>query len=133
MRRRPSRSLMASKPKPSLAIALGLADDSAAAERLASELGKRYPEDTIVRFDYLPMIHAAIALRKGDAGRAVDALAEAAPYELGQTNTAFTFALYSCLLTRPRVLAAKQGAPLAPSFKRLWTIGASSGISPLAH
>ncbi len=92
------------------AIALALANDSAGAERLAGELGKRYPEDTIVRFDYLPMIHAATALRKGDAGRAVEALAETAPYELGQTNTAFTFALYPVYLRGLAYLAAKQGA-----------------------
>ena len=66
--------------EPLSAIALGLAGDSAQAERLAADLGKRFPEDTIEQFNYLPMIRAAIALRGGDSGRAVDALASATPY-----------------------------------------------------
>jgi serine/threonine protein kinase len=45
------------------AIALGLAGNSAQAARLAVDLGARFPQDTIVQFDYLPMIRAAIALQ----------------------------------------------------------------------
>src|SRR2546428_13326912 len=37
------------------AIALGLAGDSAQATRLAADLAKGFPEDTIVRVDYLAM------------------------------------------------------------------------------
>ena len=42
--------------EPLAAIALGLAGDSAQAERLAADLGKHFPEDTIVHSEYLPMI-----------------------------------------------------------------------------
>ena len=76
------------------AIALGPAGDTQQASRLAVDLGKRFAQDTIVQFDYLPMIHAAIALRSGEPGKAVEALGAAAPYELGHTNSPFTFALY---------------------------------------
>src|SRR5439155_7644511 len=65
------------------AIALGLAGDSAQATRLAADLAKRFAEDTIVQFDYLPMIHAAAALQSGSATKAIEALVPAAPYELG--------------------------------------------------
>src|SRR6266513_3109706 len=44
------------------AIALGLAGDSAHATRLADDLGKRFPEDTIVQSNYLPTIRAAALL-----------------------------------------------------------------------
>lgn len=118
------------------AIALALANDSAGAERLAGELGKRYPEDTIARFDYLPMIHAATALRKGDAGRAVEALAAAAPYELGQTNTDFTFALYPVYLRGLAYLAAKQGAAAGAEFQKIvehWGVVGNQPIGALAH
>jgi hypothetical protein len=64
------------------AVALGLSGDSASAERLAGDLGKRFAEDTIVRFDYLPMIHAAISLRNGNAAEAVKALATSARPQL---------------------------------------------------
>ena len=57
-------------------------DDEAAisqAARLAGDLGKRFPEDTIAQLQYLPMIHAALALRSGDAGKAIEALKVAGP------------------------------------------------------
>ena len=58
------------------AIALALAGDSAQAARLSDDLRKKFPADTIVQSDYLPMIRAAAALRSGDASRAVEALAD---------------------------------------------------------
>ncbi len=96
-----------------------LAGDSAQAARLADDLGKRFPEDTIVQFDYLPMIHAAVALRSGDAGKAVEALAAAAPYELGASNPVVTFALYPVYLRGEAYLAAKQGAAAGAEFQKI--------------
>jgi tetratricopeptide (TPR) repeat protein len=101
------------------AIALGLAGDSAQAAQLAGDIGKRFPEDTIVQFDYLPMIHAASALRSGDAGKAVEALAAAAPYELGEANSGFTFALYPVYLRGEAYVAAKQGAAAVVEFQKI--------------
>ena len=53
------------------AIALALAGDSAHAARLSDDLREKFPADTIVQSDYLPMIRAAAALRSGDASRAL--------------------------------------------------------------
>jgi serine/threonine protein kinase len=117
-------------------IALGLAGDSAGAERLAGDLGKHFPEDTIVQFNYLPTIHAAIALRNGEAGRAVEALAAASAYELGQTNTSFTFALYPVYLRGAAYLAAKQGAAAEAEFQKILDHSGVVGNQPigaLAH
>ncbi len=44
------------------AFALGLAGDTVQATRLAADLAKRFPEDTIVQLNYLPTIHAATVL-----------------------------------------------------------------------
>ena len=118
------------------AIALGLAGDSAQAERLAADLGKRFSEDTIVKFDYLPMIQAAIALHSGDGKRAIDALAASAPYELGETNPSFTFALYPVYLRGEAYLAAKQGAPAANEFQKILDhagVVANEPLGALAH
>jgi eukaryotic-like serine/threonine-protein kinase len=101
------------------AIALGLAGDSAQAARLAGDLAKRFPEDTIVRFQYLPMIHAAVALRSSDSGKVVEALVSAAPYELGQDSLFFTFALYPIYLRGEAYLAAKQGAAAGAEFQKI--------------
>ncbi|PYV78564.1 MAG: hypothetical protein DMG96_07320 [Acidobacteria bacterium] len=65
------------------AIALALAGDTAHATRLADDLSKRLPEDTIVQFAYLPVLRAEASLRDGNSRTAMEALAAAAPYELG--------------------------------------------------
>src|ERR1700675_3217387 len=62
------------------AIALGLAGDSAQAERLAGELSKNFGNDTIVHSEYLPMIAAAMALHSGGGKQPIEALAASAPY-----------------------------------------------------
>jgi eukaryotic-like serine/threonine-protein kinase len=114
------------------AIALGLAGDSAQAERLAADLGKRFSEDTVVKFDYLPMIRAATALRSGDGKRAIDALSAAAPYELGETNSSFTFALYPVYLRGEGYLAEKQGAAAGNEFQKILDHAGLVGNEPLA-
>jgi eukaryotic-like serine/threonine-protein kinase len=101
------------------AIALALAGDSTQAARLSDDLRKNFPEDTIVQYEDLPMIRAATALHSGDASRAAEALAEAEPYELGQTNYSFTFALYPVYLRGQAYLAAKQGAAAQVEFQKI--------------
>jgi eukaryotic-like serine/threonine-protein kinase len=101
------------------AIALALAGDSAQAARLSDGLRKNFPADTIVQYDDLPMIRAAAALHSGDASRAVEALAQAEPYELGQTNYSFTFALYPVYLRGQASLAAKQGVAAQVEFQKI--------------
>jgi tetratricopeptide (TPR) repeat protein len=96
------------------ALALVLAGDSAQAERLASDLSKRFPEDTIVQFEYLPMIHAAIGLRSSYAGKAVEALAVAAPYEMG-----YAAGLYPVYLRGEAYLAARQGHAAEIEFQKI--------------
>jgi eukaryotic-like serine/threonine-protein kinase len=118
------------------AIALGLAGDSARAEQLSAELAKRFPEDTIVQFEYSPMIRAGIALHSGEPGKAVEALAPAAPYELGHTNSAFTFALYPVYLRGEAYLDAKQGTAAAAEFQKILDhpgVVGNQPIGSLAH
>jgi eukaryotic-like serine/threonine-protein kinase len=118
------------------AIASALAGDSAQAARLSDDLRKKFPADTIVQSDYLPMIRAAAALRSGDASRAVEALATSEPYELGQTNTSFTFALYPVYLRGEAYLTAKQGAAAQAEFQKILDHYGAVGNQPigaLAH
>ena len=101
------------------AIALGLSGDSAPAMRLAEELNRRLPEDTIVQFDYLPMIRAAVALHSGAAEKAIAALAPAAPYELGAASQNLNFLLYPVYLRGVSDLAAKQGTAAVAEFQKI--------------
>jgi serine/threonine protein kinase/Tfp pilus assembly protein PilF len=97
------------------AIALGLTGDAPQATRLAADLAKRFPEDTIVQFEYLPMIHAAAALQSGSANKALEALVPAALYELGTTG----FNLYPVYLRGEAYLAAHQGSAAAAEFQKI--------------
>jgi tetratricopeptide (TPR) repeat protein len=101
------------------AIALGLAGDSAQATRLADDLAKRFQEDTIVLFDYLPMIHTTAALQSGSATKAIEALARTVPYELVTTAQTVPFALYSVYLRGEPYVAARQGSAASAEFQKI--------------
>jgi serine/threonine protein kinase/Tfp pilus assembly protein PilF len=114
------------------AIALELGGDSAQAMRLGDDLAKRFPQDTIVQFIYLPMIHAALSK---DPDAAIKALAPAAPYELGAVAP-FNFAVYPVYLRGMAYLAAKQGASAATEFQKILDhagVVLNEPIGPLAH
>jgi hypothetical protein len=101
------------------AIALALAGDSARAIRLAGDLNSRFPENTIVQFNSLPLIRAAVSLQKGDPQAAIESLARSIPYELGETGQSVTFSLYPIYLRGKALLAAKQGLAAAVEFRRI--------------
>jgi eukaryotic-like serine/threonine-protein kinase len=101
------------------AIALALSGDSAQAPRLASDLAKRFPEDTTVQSDYLPMIQAAAALQSGSPTKAIEDLAPGAPYELGSFAQSVAFSLYPVYLRGEAYVSAHQGAAAAAEFQKI--------------
>jgi len=64
-------------------LALARAGDTAGAEKLAAELDKTFPRDTLVQRYWLPMIRAGVALERKDPNRAVELLKMASTIELG--------------------------------------------------
>lgn len=64
------------------ALAFALAGDVRQAEALESELEGRFPEDTCVRFTYLPILRAIVALHRGEPTDAIELLRVAAPFDL---------------------------------------------------
>jgi hypothetical protein len=86
------------------ALALALAGDSARAQTLADDLEKRFPEDTSVRFTYVPTLRATFALDKRAPARAIALLQAAVPYELGMNGLAFFWTLRRPL---PRIYARR--------------------------
>jgi len=118
------------------AIALALADDPAQATRLADDLAKRFPADTIVQFNYLPTIRAASAIVSGNPDKAIQALAPAAPYELGgPVGQSLFFTLYPVYVRGLALLAARQG-PAAAEFQKILDhpgVVVNEPIGALAH
>ena len=104
------------------ALALALSGDSTQAEKLANDLEKSYPEDTSVRFSYLPVIRAVVALQHGDTLKAIDALRTSVPYEMGSprsSQTAFFGALYPIFFRGEAFLAAHRGAEASTEFQKI--------------
>jgi tetratricopeptide (TPR) repeat protein len=102
-------------------LALAYAGDDKRARALADDLGKRFPEDTVVLFNYLPTLRAKLALSRGSASEAIENLRNATPYELGQTTTS-TYdwtALYPVYVRGEAYLAAHQGNEAAAEFQKI--------------
>jgi len=120
------------------ALALALIGDSARAKILADDLDKRFPDDTIVRFNYSPTLRAQLALAvPGNGAKAVEALAVTSPYELGVpgSNTLRTN-LYPVYVRGEALLAAHQGAPAVAEFQKIldWPgVVLDEPIGALAH
>jgi serine/threonine protein kinase/tetratricopeptide (TPR) repeat protein len=66
------------------ALALARAGDTDGAEKLAAELDRTFPLDTLVQRYWLPTIQAAVALERKDPNRAVELLKVASTIELGE-------------------------------------------------
>ncbi len=119
------------------ALALTLAGDPARARGLADDLGKRFPEDTVVQLNYLPTLRARLVLVRNDSSNAVKALLAAAPYELGiEGNGAFAPALYPVYVRGVAYLAARNGAQAAAEFQKILDhrgIVVNEPIGALAH
>jgi eukaryotic-like serine/threonine-protein kinase len=103
------------------ALALALIGDSAGAQVLADDLQKRFPEDTIVLFNYLPTLRAQIDLTvRTDGAKAEAALAATPPYELGiPGGSTFWTNLYPVYVRGEAFLAARQGTQAAAEFQKI--------------
>ncbi len=107
------------------AVALAVIGDSAEALRLANDLAYRFPQNTMVRDQYLPTIRAAAALHSGAPVKDPDAilseLAPAMPTEFGShavDRVAF-LTCYSIYFRGETYLAARQGAKAAAEFQKI--------------
>jgi len=120
------------------ALALAYAGDAGRAQNLTENLNKRFPEATIVQFNYLPTLRAKLAINRGNASEAFETLRAAAPYELGRT----TFSnyswngLYPVFVRGDAYLSAHQGSQAAAEFQKILDhrgIVVNSPIGALAH
>ncbi len=120
------------------ALALAYAGDDGRAQALTADLVKRFPEDTIVRFNYLPTLRAKLALSKGNFSEAIESLRTATPYELGQT-TSSTYgwtALYPAFVRGEAFLVEHHGGEAAAEFQKILDhrgIVLNEPIGALAH
>jgi len=121
------------------ALALAYAGDNGRAQELTEQLDKRFPEATIVQFNYLPSLRAKLALNRGNASEAIAILRAAVPYELGRTTFTgnyFWNGLYPVYVRGEAYLAAHQGSEAAAEFRKILDhrgIVLNEPIGALAH
>jgi Flp pilus assembly protein TadD len=103
-----------------LALANQPGPDQAQVEGLADDLEKRFSDDTLVRFNYLPSLRAQIALNRRHPLEAIESLQASAPYELGTPNLpGFPPALFPVYERGLSYLAAHQGEEAATEFQKI--------------
>jgi tetratricopeptide (TPR) repeat protein len=118
------------------ALALAYAGDDGRAQALTDDLSKRYPEATIVRFNYLPTLRAKLAVNRRTASEAIESLKAATPYELGTSGTYYWTALYPVFVRGEAYLVTHQGSEAAAEFQKILDhrgIVLNSPIGALAH
>jgi eukaryotic-like serine/threonine-protein kinase len=121
-----------------IALASAYAGSAKNIQTLADDLGKRFPEDTIVQFNYLPALRAKLAVLKENPLEALHSLEAAAPYELGLPALGFYNwpNLYPVYVRGEAYLAAHQGREAAAEFQKILNhrgIVLNEPIGALAH
>jgi DNA-binding winged helix-turn-helix (wHTH) protein/tetratricopeptide (TPR) repeat protein len=121
------------------ALALALSGDSQAAQSIMNDLQLRFPDDTSVRFSFVPVLQAVLALNEAKPANAIEVLKVTVPYELS-VPTSYYFgcfgALYPSYVRGEAYLAAHQSIAAAAEFQKIVDhrgIVASEAIGALAH
>lgn len=139
------REIAAAKPHPrgrdveyALALALAYAGEESRARALADDLEKRFPDDTIVRFNYWPVLRAKLALLHSKPKEALDDLAVALPYEFGLPSLSnYNWPnLYPAYVRGETYLAAHKGKEAVAEFQKILShrgLALNEPIGALAH
>jgi serine/threonine protein kinase/predicted Zn-dependent protease len=116
-------------PIASTALSLALCGEVARAQSLADEVARRNPQSTLANMIWLPVIRAAIELRRGRADLAIQSLQTVGPYEPGAD-------FWSPYLRGQAYLRQGKGDEAAAEFQKIldhrgWDV--MSPLYPLAH
>jgi serine/threonine protein kinase/tetratricopeptide (TPR) repeat protein len=102
------------------ALAFAMAGDTARAESMAQDLGKRFPLDTQMQSLWLPAIQAQLALGRKNPAAALTALQAASTIELGSISFLNNVScLYPTYVRGEAYLAAGQGKEAAAEFQKI--------------
>jgi eukaryotic-like serine/threonine-protein kinase len=107
-------------------LALAIAGERSRAQAIADSLAKGFPEDTSVRFNYVPTLRALAALGANDPSRAIELLQPAATYEFAQPGISFHGAggggfgaMYPTYVRGTAYLALHKPAEAAAEFQKI--------------
>ena len=94
------------------ALALALAGDAVRSQQLTNDLEHRFPEDTFVKFSYVPVLRAVVELERGKPAESADRLHVALAYERAANGLNFGRSylggLHSAYVRGQALIAAKK-------------------------
>jgi tetratricopeptide (TPR) repeat protein len=121
-------------------LALAFSGGSSRSEALAGELEKHFPEDTFVKFTYVPVLRASAAMSRGKPADTVERLQIALRYELAVNGLNFNShsmgGLHSAYVRGEAFLAEKGYAEAVAEFQKILDHRGLVGADPigaLAH
>jgi serine/threonine protein kinase/tetratricopeptide (TPR) repeat protein len=119
------------------ALTFARAGDTARAQRLADEVQKQFPLDSVIGDYWLPTVRAAIEINRSNPSKAIESLKAAAPHELGQVSDfEFGAQFYPVYVRGQAYLLLHQGAEAAAEFQKFLdhpTVVANNPLFTLAH
>jgi DNA-binding winged helix-turn-helix (wHTH) protein/tetratricopeptide (TPR) repeat protein len=121
--RRDARAALANAPtryvRIMAALALARAGDASAAEKLATELEKAYPSDSMMRLYWVSSIRASLELGRNDPVQAINQLRAATSVELSTNYLFFGATMYPAYLRGLTYLVLRQGSEAAAEFQKI--------------
>jgi predicted Zn-dependent protease len=120
------------------ALALARAGDSARAQKIADELEKQNPVNTVIIGYWLPTIRAAIEINRNNPVKALELLQAATPYEFGYPLPTPEFGgfLYPAFLRGQAYLLVHRGNEAAAEYQKFLGrsgLVANCPLGALAH
>jgi tetratricopeptide (TPR) repeat protein len=124
-----------------VALALALTDTNKSSQaqvtKMMDDLARRFPEDTVVHFNYLPTIKALLEMNFGNPAKAIEIMEVARPYELGSpSNISMSLSMYPVYVRGLAYLSARQGIEATTEFQKILAhqgIVQTEPIGALAH
>jgi eukaryotic-like serine/threonine-protein kinase len=117
-----------------VAFALAMSGDASRSQKLADDLEARFPENTAIKFNYVPALRARLALTHREPAKALELLQVAMHYELGFPPSASVGsfgALYPVYVRGEAYLAAHQGLEAAAEFQKILDHRGLVGVDPI--
>jgi tetratricopeptide (TPR) repeat protein len=117
------------------ALALALAGDAERSQQLTSDLERLFPEDTFVKFSYVPVLRAVGELERGKPAESVDRLHIALAYERAANGLNFSRSylggLHSAYVRGQALAVAKKYPDAAIEFGKVLENRGLVGVDPI--
>jgi eukaryotic-like serine/threonine-protein kinase len=101
------------------ALAFARAGDLAGAQKMAEQLEKENPANSILKFYWLPAIRAALEIQRNNAGKAIEMLEPAVSYELGEPQTFLLGTIYPAYIRGEAYLQLRKANEAESEFRKL--------------